>query len=112
MDKEMEGALDDVAKQLDKQVLEEKDKDDDDEGKYHFILSFDFQREPSPGLRLNKPTEPRGLHLCVSCMCGFVWLLLQLSCQASINKCITPPPRITALLKLLVFKDPVTAGKC
>ncbi|XP_046763295.1 methionine aminopeptidase 2 isoform X1 [Gallus gallus] len=31
MDKEMEGALDDVAKQLDKQVLEEKDKDDDDE---------------------------------------------------------------------------------
>lgn len=30
-DKEMEGALDDVAKQLDKQVLEEKDKDDDDE---------------------------------------------------------------------------------
>lgn len=37
----MEGALDDVAKQLDKQVLEEKDKDDDDEGKCHFILSLD-----------------------------------------------------------------------
>nr|XP_054486937.1 methionine aminopeptidase 2 isoform X3 [Agelaius phoeniceus] len=30
-DKEMEGALDDVAKQLDKQALEEKEKDDDDD---------------------------------------------------------------------------------
>ncbi|KAJ7410810.1 Methionine aminopeptidase 2 [Pitangus sulphuratus] len=30
-DKEVEGALDDVAKQLDKQALEEKEKDDDDE---------------------------------------------------------------------------------
>lgn len=32
----MEGALDDVAKQLDKQALEEKEKDDDDDGKYIF----------------------------------------------------------------------------
>lgn len=41
-DKEMEGALDDVAKQLDKQALEEKEKDDDDEGKCNlpFLLSF------------------------------------------------------------------------
>lgn len=35
-DKEMEGALDDVAKQLDKQALEEKEKDDDDDGKCNF----------------------------------------------------------------------------
>lgn len=41
-DKEMEGTLDDVAKQLDKQALEEKEKDDDDEGKYNlsFLLTF------------------------------------------------------------------------
>lgn len=41
-DKEMEGALDDVAKQLDKQALEEKEKDDDDDGKYNldFLLTF------------------------------------------------------------------------
>lgn len=32
----MEGALDDVAKQLDKQALEEKEKDDDDDGKCNF----------------------------------------------------------------------------
>lgn len=32
----MEGALDDVAKQLDKQTLE--DKDDDDEGKCNFFF--------------------------------------------------------------------------
>lgn len=37
-DKEMEGAVDGVAKQLDKQALEEKEKDDDDEGKCN--LSF------------------------------------------------------------------------
>lgn len=38
----MEGALDDVAKQLDKQALEEKEKDDDDEGKCNlsFLLTF------------------------------------------------------------------------
>jgi len=41
-DKEVEGALDDVAKQLDKQALEEKEKDDDDEGKCNvpFLLTF------------------------------------------------------------------------
>lgn len=37
----MEGALDDVAKQLDKQALEEKEKDDDDEGKCN-IFSLDI----------------------------------------------------------------------
>lgn len=38
----MEGALDDVARQLDKQALEEKEKDDDDDGKYnlYFLLIF------------------------------------------------------------------------
>ncbi|KAJ7414100.1 hypothetical protein WISP_86447 [Willisornis vidua] len=36
-DKEVEGALDDVAKQLDKQALEEKEKDDDDEGKLFYV---------------------------------------------------------------------------
>lgn len=45
-DKEVEGALDDVAKQLDKQALEEKEKDDDDEGKCNIfsldISSFSF----------------------------------------------------------------------
>lgn len=35
----MEGALDDVAKQLDKQTLEDKDKDDDDEGKCNFFFT-------------------------------------------------------------------------
>ncbi|OXB76916.1 UNVERIFIED_CONTAM: hypothetical protein H355_002387 [Colinus virginianus] len=62
-DKEMEGALDDVAKQLDKQVLEEKDKDDDDEGKWHSVLSLGASTL-SPLLdRLNEPTEARGLPL-------------------------------------------------
>lgn len=38
----MEGALDDVARQLDKQALEEKEKDDDDDGKYnlYFLITF------------------------------------------------------------------------
>lgn len=38
----MEGALDDVARQLDKQALEDKEKDDDDDGKYnlYFLITF------------------------------------------------------------------------
>lgn len=38
----MEGALDDVAKQLDKQALEEKEKDDDDDGKYNLLFSLNI----------------------------------------------------------------------
>lgn len=39
-EKELEATLDVVANQLDKQTLEEKEKDDDDEGKYSrdFVL--------------------------------------------------------------------------
>lgn len=40
-ERELEATLDEVANQLDKQTLEEKEKDDDDEGKYHlcdFVL--------------------------------------------------------------------------
>lgn len=46
----MEGALDDVAKQLDKQALEEKEKDDDDEGEYnlHFLLTFPVSTSSEP----------------------------------------------------------------
>ncbi|OXB59846.1 hypothetical protein ASZ78_012400 [Callipepla squamata] len=62
-DKEMEGAVDDVAKQLDKQVLEEKDKDDDDEGKWHSVLSLGTSTLSSLLDCLNEPTEARGLPL-------------------------------------------------
>ncbi|EMP26924.1 hypothetical protein UY3_16001 [Chelonia mydas] len=37
-ERELEGALDDIAKQLDKQTLEEKEKDDDDEGKCNIFV--------------------------------------------------------------------------
>lgn len=41
-EKELETTLDEVANQLDKQTLEEKEKDDDDEGKYScdFVLAI------------------------------------------------------------------------
>lgn len=54
-DKEMEGALDDVAKQLDKQALEEKEKDDDDEGKCNLFFLLTLQVSVFLDSHFNKP---------------------------------------------------------
>ncbi|KYO36210.1 methionine aminopeptidase 2 [Alligator mississippiensis] len=46
-EKETEGALDDVAKQLDKQTLEEKEKDDDDDGNNIFPKGEECEYPPT-----------------------------------------------------------------
>lgn len=52
-ERELDATVDEATKQLDKQSLEEKEKDEDDEGKYTLLLS------------------------CITriCCCSFVWLL-------------------------------------
>ncbi|NWT59071.1 MAP2 aminopeptidase, partial [Erythrocercus mccallii] len=59
-EKEMEGTLDDVARQLDKQALEEKEKDDDDDGNTFFPIDGEGEGDGATGKKKKKKKKKKG----------------------------------------------------